>query len=145
MKKTKIHDDFFSKIKETTAVKDLKALLDVTANDYWHHHYVFEEESVFKKKQLGSQMVNNILINTIAPILFTYGYYHKLEAVKENAIQLLSQLAAEKNTITTGFTALGIENKNAFDSQVLIQLKNEYCNKKRCLECAVGNKLLKEG
>ena len=34
-------------------------------------------------------------------------------------------------------------NKNAFDSQALIELKNEYCSKKRCLECGVGNAVLK--
>jgi hypothetical protein len=133
----------FSKIKEASTVNDLRLLLNVEANDYWHHHYVFDDESVFKKKQLGLQMVNNILINTVVPILFTYGHYHKLEDVKEKAIQLLSQVTAEKNNISKGFAAMGIENKNAFDSQALIQLKNEYCSKKRCLECAVGNKLLK--
>jgi len=53
------------------------------------------------------------------------------------------QIAEENNTITNGFKILGIENKNAFDSQALIQLKNDYCNQKRCLDCAVGNKLLR--
>ena len=55
----------------------------------------------------------------------------------------IEQITEENNSITKGFTSLGIENKNAFDSQALIQLKNEYCNQKRCLECAVGNKLLR--
>jgi hypothetical protein len=55
----------------------------------------------------------------------------------------LEQISEENNSITNGFKILGIENKNAFDSQALIQLKNDYCNQKRCLECAVGNKLLR--
>ena len=62
---------------------------------------------------------------------------------KNKALQWLEQVAAEKNHITNAFASLKIENENAFDSQALIQLKNEYCNKKRCLECAVGNRLLK--
>ncbi len=50
----------------------------------------------------------------------------------------LEEIDAEKNAITNGYTQLGMQNKNASDSQSFIQLKNEYCNKKRCLECAVG-------
>jgi hypothetical protein len=133
----------FSKIKESNSLNEVKNLLDVTANDYWHYHYVLEETSAFKKKKLGAQMVNNILINTIIPVLFAYGHHHKENEFKDRAIQWLEQISAEKNTITNGYTKLGIANKNAFDSQALIQLKNEYCNKKRCLDCAVGNSIIK--
>jgi hypothetical protein len=133
----------FSKIKETHSLKDIKALLDVTANDYWHYHYMLDELSAFKIKKLGAQMINNILINTIVPILFAYGYHHKENEYKDTAMQWLEQIGAESNTITNGYTKLNITNKNAFDSQALIQLKNEYCNKKRCLDCVIGNKIIK--
>lgn len=133
----------FSTLKEVDSLKEAKALLAITANDYWHYHYRFDEESTCKQKHIGIQMVNNILINTIVPILFAYGHHHKEAAFKERALQWLEEMAAEKNTITKGFEALGIQNKNAFDSQALIQLKKNYCNTRRCLECAVGNKLLK--
>lgn len=135
----------FSKIKETVKAKDVKALFDVTANDYWHYHYRFGEATAFKKKNLGGDMMDNILINTIAPVLFAYGSYHHEEKYKDKALQWLEKTAAESNSITKGFEQLGIENKNAFDSQALIELKNEYCSKKRCLECGVGNGLLKTG
>ena len=134
----------FSKIKDATNVKNIKALLNVTANDYWHYHYVFDEQSAFKKKKLGEQMIDNILINTVIPILFAYGHYHNENIYKDKAMQWLEDITAEKNSITNGFTALHIANKTAFDSQALIQLKNEYCNKKRCLDCSVGNKLIRE-
>lgn len=133
----------FSKIKEAGELKTIRELLDVTANDYWHYHYRFDEETAFKKKKLGLQMIDNILINTVVPILFAYGHYHHDNAIKDRALQWLMNIRAEKNTITRGFSALKIENKTAFDSQSLIQLKNEYCNKKRCLDCSVGNKLLR--
>jgi hypothetical protein len=135
--------NLFSVIKESQSLDEIKKLLNVTANDYWHYHYVFDEATGFKEKNMGLQMINNILINTIIPIVFAYGLYNKEEKYKGKALQWLEQTAAEKNTITNTFAALGIENKNAFDSQALIQLKNEYCNKKRCLECTVGNRLLK--
>lgn len=133
----------FSKIKEAVTLKQIRSLLDVTANDYWHYHYLFDEPGAFKEKHLGTQMINNILINTIVPILFSYGHFHKEEVYKERVMTWLEQMDKEKNVITNGFTALGIPNKNAFDSQALIQLKKLYCNNKRCLDCAVGNKLLK--
>ena len=133
----------FSKIKESKSIPELKKLLDVTANDYWHYHYVFDETSAFKKKKLGAQMIDNILINTVAPILFAYGLHHNEQQYKDKAIAWLEEIPSEKNVITKGFEVLKFSNKNSFDSQAYIQLKNEYCNKKRCLECAVGNALLK--
>jgi hypothetical protein len=133
----------FSKIKDAKTVKEIKQWFDITANDYWHYHYRFGETSSFKKKTLGVAMTENIIINTVAPVLFAYGSYHDEQKYKDKALRWLEQTAAESNSITKGFQKLGIENKNAFDSQALIELKNEYCNKKRCLECSVGNAILK--
>ena len=140
-----IHESehLFSKIKEATSVSEVKKMLDVTANDYWHYHYIFDETSDYKKKNLGIQMVNNIIINTIVPVLFAYGLHHNDVAYKDKAMKWLEEISPEKNGITKGFEALNFSNKSAFDSQALIQLKNEYCNKKRCLVCAIGNSLLK--
>ena len=133
----------FSKIKEIEEVENVKKLLNVTANDYWHYHYNFDELSTYKIKNVGLQMINNLIINTVIPILFAYGHYTKEHHFKDKALRWLTQLTAEKNSRINGFLALQITIKNAFDSQSLLQLKNEYCSKKRCLECAVGNKLLK--
>ena len=133
----------FSKIKESNSLKEIKKLLNVTANDYWHYHYMPDEPSAFKKKNLGKQMIDNILINTVVVVLFAYGHYHKDEHLTNKAMQWLEDIAAEQNSITKGFVQCGIANGNAFDSQSLIQLKNEYCNKKKCLSCSVGNKILK--
>ena len=135
--------NLFSIIKESKSLKEIKGLLNVTANDYWHYHYVFDEHTAFKEKNTGTQMINNILINTIVPIVFAYGLFNKEENYKTKALEWLEEISAEKNNITNAYAQLGIKNNNAFDSQALIQLKNEYCNKKRCLECAVGNRLLK--
>ena len=56
------------------SLKEVKQMLDVKANDYWHYHYIFDQESDYKEKTLGIQMINNIIINTIVPVLFAYGY-----------------------------------------------------------------------
>ena len=88
-------------------------------------------------------MINNIIINTIVPILFSYGLHHNDEFYKEKSIKWLEEIAPEKNAITKGFENLGYANKSAFDSQAFIELKNRYCNEKLCLKCAIGNSLLR--
>ena len=133
----------FSKIKETGSLKDAKKWLDVTANDYWHYHYRFDEPSSFKKKNLGEAMTDNILINTVCTVLFAYGHFNNEQKYKDKALQWMEEITAESNSITKGFQQVGLQNKSAYDSQALIELKNEYCSKKRCLDCAVGNALLK--
>lgn len=133
----------FSKIKEAASVKEVKEWFTVTANDYWHYHYQFDEATTFKKKTIGTTMVDSIIINTVVPVLFTYGTYHADIKYKEKAIQWLEETMAESNSITQGFIQAGVGNKNAYDSQALIELKNQYCIKKKCLECGVGNAILK--
>lgn len=134
----------FSKILETKSLNDLRSLLNVTANDYWHYHYQFDEGVDYQPKNLGHIMTDNIIINTVVPILFTYGMAHNENIWKERSIQYLSQLPAEKNGITDSWKKFNVSNDHALDSQALIELKNNYCNQKLCLRCAVGNKLLRE-
>ena len=133
----------FSNIKNTGSVSELKKWFDVTANDYWHYHYKFDELSEYKPKNLGESMIENLVINTVTPMLFAYGKYHEENLFKQKALNWLEEISPEINFITKGFVKWGIENKTAFDSQALIELKNEYCNKKRCLDCTVGNSILK--
>jgi len=137
-------EHLFSKIKETGSVKELKEMFAIEANDYWHYHYIFDEETDFKIKRLGKQMIENVLINTVVPIVFCYGLHHNDEYYKEKAIKWLEEISPEKNAITKGFERLGYSNTSAFDSQAFIQLKNHYCNNKLCLDCAIGNSLLKK-
>lgn len=132
----------FAKFKDTDSISDIRHLLDVTANDYWHYHYRPDELSAFKEKHLGNDRISSIIINTVCPLLFAWGHYHGEQKYKDKAIEWLEQTAAERNTITKGFRALGVENKNAFDSQAIIELKNSYCDKKRCLECSIGYSII---
>ena len=133
----------FSKIIETESLDDIKTSLNCTANDFWHYHYHFQLKSNFKKKTLGSAMISSIIINTIVPSLFAYGLHHNNEQQKAKALRWLEQLEPEDNSILKGFAGLSIKSRTAYDSQALIELKNEYCIKKRCLECSVGNAIVR--
>ena len=87
-------------------------------------------------------MTDNVIINTIVPVLFAYGLYHKEERHKNKAILWLEKLSAEVNSITKGFTGVKLSNQSAFDSQAFIELKTQYCDHRYCLQCAIGNALL---
>ena len=138
------HNQLFNLMKETSSIKEAERLFNITANDYWHYHYVFDDLSNFKKKTLGKEMIRNLFINTIIPMIYAFGYYNNKEVFKTKALLWIEQLTSEKNNITKGFKSLGFKNASAFDSQALIQLKNEYCNQKKCLHCAIGNSILKK-
>ncbi len=133
----------FSKVMEARSVDAIRQMFSVTANDYWHYHYILNEPSAFRKKQLGKTMIDNILINTIIPLLFVYADEQHNERTKEKAIQWLQQMPKEKNSITQQWEQAGATHRSAFDSQALLYLKKNYCIAKRCLQCAVGNSILK--
>jgi len=133
----------FSTLLEIEKVGEVKKLFDVTANDYWHYHYRFDEASPFKKKTIGKDMVENVIINSVVPVLFAYGLAHAEEKYKLKALNWLEEISAEQNAITKGFSQLQLANKTAYDSQAYIELKNQYCNHKLCLQCSIGNALLR--
>jgi hypothetical protein len=134
----------FSRIRDADSLKQVKQWLTVTANDYWHYHYRFDEPCAFSRKTVGSTMADHIIINTIAPMLFAWGNYYGNQVFNRKAVSWLEETAAEKNHVTEGFSRSGIFSRSAFDTQALNELKTEYCDKRRCLECVIGNYLLKK-
>ena len=135
--------NLFSKINTSASVKGIYETFDISASDYWQNHYQFDKESPKKRKKLSKSFIDLIIINTIIPLQFAYAKSQGKE-ISEDLIQLLNEVASEKNAIMDKFSSFGIKSKNAFESQSLLQLKNEYCNKSRCLECAIGMELLKK-
>ncbi|MBX3254141.1 MAG: DUF2851 family protein [Chitinophagaceae bacterium] len=133
----------FSQVKLAVHPDELRKLLSVTANDYWHYHYRLNEEAAFSEKTLGMQTVNNIIINTVIPIVYAYGHIYNEPAYKNKAVRWLNDIPAEENTVTRQWKLPGITNTSAFDSQALNELTKQYCRHKRCLSCAVGNAVLK--
>lgn len=122
---------------------DIKKTLSVTLDEgFWLTHYTFEKESKEAKKSIGNTLINSIIINTIAPFLYSYGKYKDEEVYIEKAINLLEELPAEDNKITRIFKDK-IEIENSADSQGIIHCHNEYCVNKKCLDCSVGVYLLK--
>jgi hypothetical protein len=138
-----VQQNLFSKLVEVNTVENIYKIFDISVSNYWLNHYQFDKESPKKKKQLSKSFVDLIIINTIIPLLFAYSKSQGKET-SEDLIQLLYEVAPEKNAIIEKFSFFGIKAQNAFESQSLLQLKNEYCNKSRCLECGIGMELLKK-
>lgn len=133
----------FSKITNEFSLPLLYERFAVAASAYWQTHYQFDKISPKKSKKLTKSFIDLLLINTIIPIQFAYAKNQGKEIVEE-LITVMQSLDPEKNAIVDKFKSIGISVKNAFEAQTLLQLKAEYCNKSRCLECAIGSELLKQ-
>ncbi len=135
--------NLFSKVIAAKTVKDLYGIFEITISDYWQTHYQFDRESPKRKSPISKSFIDLLIINTIVPIQFAYAKSLGKEML-ESLLNLLQEVAAEKNTIIEKFSKFGIKTRNAFETQSLLQLKNEYCNSGKCLQCAIGIQLLKE-
>ena len=133
----------FSRILETENPNELRKLFDVSASEYWNTHYSFNKISKDNHtKTLGDTAFNNLVINTIVPMLFVYGDQHLDQTMKDRALQLLEKLAPESNQIIRKWNEMGIDCRSAFETQALLQLKNSYCANKKCLNCQLGAKII---
>nr|WP_294934394.1 DUF2851 family protein [uncultured Flavobacterium sp.] len=136
-------DNLFSKIIEAKSIAEIYAVFNVRLSEYWQTHYQFDKVSSVKRKGLTSSFIDLLVMNTIVPMKFAFSKYFG-EEVSEELIGLLTAIDAEKNVIVDKFRFFGLNVRNAFDSQTLLQLKNEYCNRGKCLQCGIGIELLKK-
>lgn len=133
----------FSKIIEQKDLGALVKLFSLKASPYWDEYYDFDKPSPNVPKTLGSDSINTIIINTVIPFLFLYGREKGKDEISDRALKFLELLPLEKNTIIKQFAAHNIRAKNALESQALIQLYNNYCIPRKCLNCQLGNKIIK--
>ena len=122
---------------------ELWQLLSTTPSEYWKQHYHFGKKSKNLMKAIGRQSVNNLIVNTVAPVLAAYAIVNDQQEKLDKASALLEALPAEKNRITKSWQALGFDPENALMSQGSIELYNGFCAERRCLSCKVGMTLLK--
>ena len=93
-------------------------------------------------KKLSKKFIDLLLINTIVPLKFIYLKYIN-ELNEEELMSTIKLIKPEKNAVIDGFKELNVTCNNALNSQALLQLKNEYCEKNKCIQCAIGNQLLR--
>jgi len=128
---------------ECDSVALLKRKMMVCANDYWSNHYVFEKTSGFRLKWLGTIKCESIIINSVIPLLYAYGKFIPDQDILDRSIAWLKQIPPEQNHIMDGWKHIGISMKKAAGSQALMELKKQFCDQRKCLECEIGKDLLR--
>lgn len=132
-----------SQLIECETLDELKQVLKSQVTPYWETHYTFGSTSPKNEKHLSYGSINLLMINTAIPMLFAYGRHTSKEVLCDRAFDFLEQLKAENNYIIRMWQQVGLPVKTAGDSQALIQLKKEYCDKKECLRCRFGYEYLR--
>lgn len=135
----------FSKILTIKDYKNSAQLFqNLPVNPFWENHYHFNKKAQNVSSQLGKGSIDNILINTLSLFLFAYGRAMDQHNFETRAFYLLENLPSEDNAVIQQFKDAGVNIKTALNSQALLQLKKYYCNEKKCLNCAIGIKILKQ-
>ncbi len=134
--------NLFQKVVNSTDMSDLEAIFSAVANSYWDTHYTFGKVSAKRKKKLSKKFIALLTINTVIPLKFCYAKHRGIDA---NAVilKMMRSLKGEENSILTGFRQLGLSVDNAQDGQALLQLYHQYCVPKKCMQCAIGNQLIR--
>jgi len=134
----------FSKVLQARMVSELREMFAIELDGYWETRYQFDKPSKAQRKRLGTATVNNLLINTVIPFLFIYGKLRGDADLQERAIDFMGQLRPENNTIIRKWKELGLPAQSAYHTQALLQLKTRYCDRKQCLDCMIGNTILRQ-
>jgi hypothetical protein len=136
-----LHQGLFSKLIKIQTLKGFYNLFNVNVNSFWNTHYTFHKNSSFSSKKLTKQFINLVLINTVIPLIFLYKR-GRGDVNEHDFLDFFQKIKPEKNSIIYKFNDLKINSRSVLDTQALLELKNNYCAKKLCLQCAVGNHLL---
>jgi hypothetical protein len=135
------HSNLFQKIVALNSPKEFYSLFSLDVSNYWKTHYVFDKESHRSKKNLSKSFIDLLIVNTLIPIRFAY--YKSIGKVRDSEIfEIIEHVKPEENTLVGKFEELGVKASSARKSQALIQLKNNYCDLNKCLQCHIGKTLL---
>lgn len=136
--------DFKQSIKDKNVVQEFKIAFDKPVSKYWEKHFRLNVLSEKHNSKISENSFQLILINGIAPYLSYLQHIEHDFEYSDNALNLLENIPPEKNNITRSWKKIGVSPKNAAESQGLIELKNEFCNFKKCLSCKVGHEVLEK-
>ncbi|MBQ8889509.1 MAG: DUF2851 family protein [Bacteroidaceae bacterium] len=134
----------FSLLMEKETLAEVRDLLKGGTSEYWITHHLFGKASPARPKSLSNFSIDLLIINTVVTFLYAYGIHKGNEQLCMRANEFLEKLKSENNYIIRMWEQCGIKSQHAGDSQALIQLKKEYCDKKKCLYCRIGYEYLKK-
>jgi hypothetical protein len=135
------NSNLFSNVIHKNTLEDFYDLFSVATSLFWESHYTFGKSSKKSINGLTRPFIDLLLINTIIPLKFSYAKFRG-QNIDDSILHLMESIASENNSIINKFNSLKLVSTSALQSQGLLQLKNEYCNKNKCLQCAIGSSLL---
>ncbi len=138
------HPSLFSLFVNIQSPKLLIKSLKIKQSIYWQGHYQFGKAAAGQVPMLGRSSIENIVINTVVPLLVAYSQHRDNRDMLDKALDLLENLPAEHNNITDQWQSLGLQVKTAADSQATIELYNNFCTHKRCLNCGIGTAIVRQ-
>ncbi len=135
------HSNLFSEVAALKSKEEVYKIFNIETSEFWKSHYTFSKTSKVSKKQLTKSFIDLLVINTIIPLQFSYAKAQG-KPIEDHVFNFIKQIGVEKNSIVSKFLDLKSIEKQALTSQALLQLKQEYCDKNKCLQCAIGNSLI---
>ncbi|GAB3514094.1 DUF2851 family protein [Emticicia fontis] len=139
-----LQKSFFSLFTQTESIEDLRKSLQIKQSEYWQEHYHFGKRLAKKSNGLGKDSIDNLIINTVIPLLACYSQKMDNQSYMDRAIAFLESFPPESNHIIDMWKNLGLEIRTAFDAQASIELYNNFCTQKKCLQCNIGVEILKK-
>lgn len=133
---------YASKMMTAKNIDELKALFNVELSGYWSHRSSFNSLNGGTPKGLSDRSIDILIINAVVPVVYAYGKLSGDDDACNRAVEILMSLKPERNSIVDLFTRAGIECKDAFTSQALIELRRQYCETRKCLYCRIGHRML---
>jgi hypothetical protein len=121
-------------------LSDILSRLRVASSEYWDSHFVFDRESKKKIKLMGIDFTYNLISNSIIPLMISYGISTgKNQLIKKGKDWLLS--IPPENNKNLRFLKHVIIPKNSYESQMALELFNNYCKNDRCDECLIAREI----
>jgi len=138
----KTTDRLFARIMDASDIDEINVLFDLKSSEYWNNHFVFDKEADFSIKVLGQKSIELILINSVIPFMFFYSRRRNRPKHQEMALSLLRKVPPENNRIIRKWKEMNIDIQSAFETQSLLELKEFYCDQRKCLHCKIGMSIL---
>jgi hypothetical protein len=136
-------EHLFREAMEADTLYDIVKLFSASPSEYWTHHFRPGKVSPRKIGSIGKSTIEILTINAVIPTMFIYGRNTGKEDISEKALAFLHELKAESNSIIKKWASIGINADDAYESQALLQLRKEYCDQRKCVNCAIGHQLFK--
>ena len=123
----------------------LRALVQAPEPDpFWLEHVRFERPTpACGSAAIGRSRADRILMDALLPVLLHDAELHGTREQRTAALALLEQLPGAEDEVTRLYTPSGGRPQSALTTQGLHQLHRSWCGAGRCLDCAVGQALLR--